>query len=100
MSSESKTSSSGARSEAVAARREAHDELFASVRKVIDTDLRPYVQADGGDIELVAIEGQRVKVRLLGACTTCPSSPSTLREGVEARLRAMISDGLRVEEVQ
>jgi Fe-S cluster biogenesis protein NfuA len=74
--------------------------LFSAVRKIIDTDLRPYVQADGGDIELVAIEGQRVKVRLTGACTTCPSSPSTLREGVEARLRAMISDALRVEEVQ
>lgn len=80
-------------------RGDAPDEVFASVKKVIDTDVRPYVQADGGDIELVAIEGQRVKVRLTGACTTCPSSPSTLREGVEARLRAMVNDSLRVEEV-
>ncbi len=80
-------------------RGDAPEELFASVRKIIDTDLRPYVQADGGDIELVAIEGRLVKVRLMGACTTCPSSPSTLREGVEARLRALVRNDLRVEEV-
>ena len=81
-------------------RAESHDELVASVRKIIDTDLRPYVQADGGDIELVSVDGDKVRVRLTGACTTCPSSPSTLREGVEARLRAMISDDLRVEEAK
>ena len=79
---------------------EASESLFASVRKLIDTDLRPYVQADGGDIELVGIDGHRVQVRLSGACVTCPSSESTLREGVEARLRAMIADNLRVVEVK
>lgn len=93
-------SSAASKTSSKASRAETRDELFASVRKIIDTDLRPYVQADGGDIELVAVEGNRVKVRLTGACTTCPSSPSTLREGVEARLRAMISDDLRVEEAR
>jgi NifU-like protein len=78
----------------------AGDELFASVRKLIDTDIRPYVQADGGDIELVGIEGNRVKVRLTGACEFCPSSPSTLREGVEARLKVKIAPGLVVEEIK
>lgn len=77
-----------------------HGELFVSVRKLIDTDIRPFVQADGGDIELIGIEGNRVQVRLTGACETCPSSPSTLREGVEARLKAMVSPELVVEEVR
>jgi NifU-like protein len=80
-------------------RADGKDDLFAQVRKLIDTDIRPYVQADGGDIELVEIEGQKVKVRLHGACNTCPSSPSTLREGVETRLKAKISPELMVEEV-
>jgi len=83
-----------------AARGDEHSELFVSVRKLIDTDIRPFVQADGGDIELIGIDGNRVKVRLTGACETCPSSPSTLREGVEARLKALISPELVVEEVR
>lgn len=81
------------------ARTEAHDELLASVRKLIDTDIRPFVQADGGDIELIGIEGHRVKLRMLGACETCPSSQFTLHDGVEARLKAKISPELVVEEV-
>ncbi len=83
-----------------ASRSEGHDELVASVRKLIDTDIRPFVQADGGDIELIGIEGNRVKVRLAGACETCPSSNFTLREGVEARLKAKIAPDLVVEEVR
>ena len=75
----------------------AHD-LSVAVRKILDEDIRPYVQADGGDIELVGIEGKRVKVRLLGACGTCPSSIQTLRQGVEARLRAKAAPDLIVEE--
>lgn len=77
-----------------------HDDLLASVRKLIDTEIRPFVQADGGDIELIGIEGHRVKLRLTGACETCPSSPSTLREGVEARLKARVRNDLLVEEVK
>ena len=77
-----------------------HDDLLASVRKLIDTEIRPFVQADGGDIELIGIEGHRVKLRLTGACETCPSSPFTLREGVEARLKAHVRTDLFVEEVK
>jgi NifU-like protein len=82
------------------ARADAQDDMLAAVRKLIDTDIRPFVQADGGDIELIGIEGHRVKVRLMGACETCPSSPFTLREGVETRLKAKISPELVVEEVR
>lgn len=73
--------------------------LFVTVRKLLDTEIRPYVQADGGDIELLAVEGKVVKVRLLGACVTCPSSMSTLKDGVQTRLQAKISKDLIVQEV-
>ncbi len=73
--------------------------LFVTVRKLLDTEIRPYVQSDGGDIELLAVEGNVVKVRLLGACVTCPSSMSTLKGGVQARLQAKISKDIIVEEV-
>ncbi|MEI6232442.1 MAG: NifU family protein [Planctomycetota bacterium] len=79
---------------------DAADGLLASVRKLIDTDIRPFVQADGGDIELVGINGNKVRVKLLGACETCPSSVFTLRDGVETRLKAKIAPDLVVEEVK
>lgn len=55
------------------------------VRKVIE-EIRPMLQMDGGDIELVAIEGTVVKVRLKGACHGCPHAAMTMKQGVEARV--------------
>jgi NifU-like protein len=69
---------------------------LAAVRRVIDRDIRPYIQADGGDIELLALEGNTVRVRLSGACNTCPSSPETLRLGVQNRLQEKVSPELVV----
>ncbi len=68
------------------------------VKKVL-TEIRPALQADGGDIELVGINGGVVKVRLKGACGTCPSSLITLKMGVEARLKEEIPDVECVEAV-
>lgn len=59
--------------------------------------IRPALQADGGDIELVAIEGGVVKVRLRGACGSCPSSTMTLKYGVEERLKEQIPEVESVE---
>jgi ATP-binding protein involved in chromosome partitioning len=56
------------------------------VRAALD-DIRPILQADGGDLELVAIEGRSVHVRLRGACSTCPSATATLRNVVEEKIR-------------
>lgn len=50
--------------------------------------VRPFIVADGGDIELVAVDGETVCVRLTGACADCPASRLTLEYGVEAALRA------------
>jgi NifU-like protein len=76
----------------------ADNAVFLAVRKVIDQDIRPFVQADGGDIELLGVENNKVRVRLLGACEKCPSSLQTLRMGVQARLQAKVSPELVVDE--
>lgn len=67
--------------------------------KEILNEIRPALQADGGDIELVGVTGGVVKVRLKGACGTCPSSLITLKMGVEARLKEEIPDVECVEAV-
>lgn len=54
--------------------------------------VRPYLQAEGGDIELVAVRGQDAEVRLVGLCAGCPSAALTLHLGVEAAIRAAIAD--------
>ena len=65
------------------------------VEEVLDM-IRPALQRDGGDIQLVGIEGAIVKVRLVGACSGCPSSTYTLKLGVERQLKEMIPE---IEEV-
>ncbi len=62
------------------------------VQKIID-EIRPALEADGGNIELVDVqEDGVVKVRLMGACGSCPMSQMTLKRGVEARLKAKIPE--------
>ncbi len=68
------------------------------VQEVLDR-IRPALQADGGDVELVDIEGGVVKVRLVGACAGCPMSQMTLTNGVERVLKQEIPEVERVEPV-
>ena len=58
--------------------------------------IRPSLQADGGDVELVEVQGGTVKVRLQGACAGCPMSQMTLKMGIERELKKAIPE---VEEV-
>ena len=53
-------------------------------------DIRPALQADGGDVELVDVDGGTVKVRLTGACGTCPMATMTLKFGVEKLLKERV----------
>ena len=62
-------------------------------------DIRPQIQMDGGDVELVAIEGSVVKVRLLGHCAGCPMSQMTLKNGIEAHIKSVIPEIQSVEAV-
>ncbi|MCU0548372.1 MAG: NifU family protein [Leptolyngbya sp. Prado105] len=69
-----------------------------NVETVLD-EMRPYLMSDGGNVELVELDGPIVKLRLQGACGSCPSSAMTLRMGIERRLREMIPEIAEVEQV-
>jgi len=69
-----------------------------NVETVLD-ELRPYLMSDGGNVELVEIDGPVVKLRLQGACGSCPSSTMTLRMGIERRLREFIPEIAEVEQI-
>ena len=69
------------------------------VQKVIQ-ELRPNLQADGGDIELLGVEDGIVKVKLKGACAGCPMSTMTVKWGVENFLKKKIPEIVRVKAIQ
>ncbi len=69
------------------------------VEEVLGT-IRPMLQADGGDVELVSVEEDgTVKVKLKGACDGCPMARITLKRGIEARMKQVIPDLKSVEAV-
>ena len=68
------------------------------VQAVIDK-IRPMLQRDGGDVELVAVDDGVVKVRLQGACKGCPMSQMTLKNGIEKYVKQEVPDVDRVEAV-
>jgi Fe-S cluster biogenesis protein NfuA len=61
------------------------------IRAILE-EIRPYLQRDGGDCEFVGYENKIVKLKLHGACGTCPSSLMTLRMGIENALREQVPD--------
>jgi len=68
------------------------------VQKVLNK-IRPALQADGGDVELVDVQDGVVKVRLTGACGGCPMATMTLKGDIEAALKQEIPSVIRVEQV-
>jgi Fe-S cluster biogenesis protein NfuA len=62
-------------------------------------DIRPMLKADGGDVELVSVENGTVKVRLQGACGTCPMAQMTLKMGIERELKKQLPEIKQVEAV-
>jgi Fe-S cluster biogenesis protein NfuA len=67
--------------------------------EAVIAEIRPYLQADGGDIELVDVKDGVVKVKLVGACAGCPGAQMTLRTGVEKKLKEAIPEVVSVEAV-
>ncbi|BCB05471.1 hypothetical protein KH172YL63_36040 [Bacillus sp. KH172YL63] len=76
----------------------AENEMIAPVQEVLDK-LRPFLLRDGGDCELVDVEDGIVKLRLLGACGSCPSSTITLKAGIERALVEEVPGIVEVEQV-
>jgi Fe-S cluster biogenesis protein NfuA len=73
--------------------------MIARIQEIIETQVRPILQSDGGDIELVDVEDGIVKVKLVGACAHCPSSAMTLYHGVEKMLMDLVPEVKGIEQV-
>ena len=71
------------------------DDVVGRVREVIEL-IRPAVQADGGDVELVGVGGGVARIRFHGACVGCPSSTMTLQHGIERHVRDAVPEIDRV----
>jgi NifU-like protein len=71
---------------------------IAKIQEVMEKEIRPMLQHDGGDVELVDLDGNRVVLALRGVCKSCPSSSLT-RTGIESKLRELVHPDLIVEEV-
>lgn len=68
------------------------------IEEVLEREIRPTLKKDGGDIELVDVDGDYVVVSLRGSCGSCAKSQTTLKEYVEKKLREQVLDSLIVEE--
>ncbi|MBN2728691.1 MAG: NifU family protein [Bacteroidales bacterium] len=75
-------------------------ELETKVKNVIE-QIRPYLQADGGDVKFVRLsEDNIVYVELQGACHSCPMATMTLKNGVEATVKKVIPEIVSVEAIE
>lgn len=74
------------------------EDIRRKVEEAIE-EIRPNLQADGGDIELVSVTNGVAKVKLKGACAGCPMSTMTIKWGVENFLKKKIPEVVRVETV-
>jgi Fe-S cluster biogenesis protein NfuA len=63
-----------------------------TIKKVIEEKIRPALRMDGGDIEFMGMMGNKVKVRLKGACSGCPSAAITLQMGVLRLLKEAVPE--------
>ncbi|MCP3921113.1 MAG: Fe-S cluster assembly protein NifU [Desulfobacterales bacterium] len=68
------------------------------IEETLEREIRPQLAKDGGDIELIDIDGNTVFVKLCGSCATCQKSQMTLKNYVEAKLREFVTHELSVEE--
>jgi len=93
-------SAEGVAEETGAARPMTNLQKIHLIEEVIDREIRPALRQDGGDLELVDVDGDTVKVRFRGACSGCVVSAITLKDVVEARLKDNVSPDVVVEEVK
>jgi len=71
---------------------------IAKIQEVIEKEVRPMLQHDGGDVEFVDLDSNRVFLAFRGLCTSCPSAGLT-KLGIEAKLKELVHPDLSVEEV-
>ena len=69
------------------------------INKIIESQIAPELQKDGGDIELIDIDGNTVKVKLSGMCSGCKNASMTIKGFVESVLRDKVDSAIVVEQV-
>jgi len=76
-----------------------NEELVSKVKNIIE-QIRPYLQADGGDVEFIDMtDDNTVNIRLLGMCGNCPHSQMTLKNGIETAVKRALPEIKSVESV-
>lgn len=75
-------------------------ERISLIKETMEREIRPQLKADGGDVELVDVDRNKVYVKFLGVCLGCPAAGVTLKELVEAKLKEFIDSEIEVEEVK
>ena len=70
----------------------AQEQTFQEKVKEVLEEVRPFLQRDGGDCELVGFDGKKVKIKLRGACAGCPGAQMTLKMGIERHLKEKIAE--------
>jgi len=74
-------------------------EKIKLIQETLEREIKPALKQDGGDIQLVDVDGDRVMVKLIGTCATCAMSQITLKDYVESKLKELVVSTLVVEEV-
>jgi NifU-like protein len=74
-------------------------EKIKLIQETLEREIKPALKQDGGDIQLVDVDGDRVLVKLIGTCATCAMSQITLKDYVESKLKELVINTLVVEEV-
>jgi NifU-like protein len=85
---------------APASKRMTNIQKIKLIEETLDREIRPALQKDGGNIDLIDVDGDRIYVKLIGTCASCKASQITLKHYVESRLREMVTPELVVEEVK
>lgn len=74
-------------------------QMSKKIEAVLDADIRPMLQSDGGDLELIDIKEHLVYIKLLGKCATCPGASATIQHLIEKSLRDKVDESLAVIDV-
>ncbi len=67
-------------------------EIVKKIKRVLESEIKPAVALDGGDIAFVKYESPKLYIKMLGACAGCPSSEATLKQGIEVRIKELFPE--------
>lgn len=81
---------------AVEAVRVSNDEKLDRIKRLLDEQIKPYLEADGGGLEVLGLDGQVLKIRYQGACGTCPSAIMGTLQSIEHMVKAEIDPAIEV----